>query len=211
MPRKKDQQKPEEPKKKRGGRKRAAAPSSVAKNQPAEKPTPEEAAQAEFEKKNELAQYMGYKAFRKALKVQDKIRAVGIIGALMRGDKRYQVRKAYHISPNKMNRMLDSEVVDDVMAFALHSLFSMQTAAVNAILHQLRKEHNGKLALEMLDRLGAFDPNRMTRIFGVSENAKEESPEGRFIKLLEGNSVAARQFTEKIESLAKDFFRNTKD
>ena len=54
--------------------------------------------------------------FKSAREIADRLKAYGMVGSILRGESRNQVRQKYHVSPNKLNDiLLRSEVVDDVI------------------------------------------------------------------------------------------------
>jgi hypothetical protein len=152
--------------------------------------------------KPELAPWIGWEEYREARRSEARIRAYGIVGAYMAGKKREEIRKLYRISPNKLNAILNSQVVDDILSYALGHIYSFQNAAVKAILWQLTRDHDGHLAMALLDKMGLFD--RMGRLLdaGVPDTAGKGADEqkGIFGALIagSGNDLQTRQAADAL-------------
>lgn len=160
--------------------------------------------------KSELAQYCGYDAYKRAKEAQDKLRGLGMLGALMRGESRNTIRKQYHVSPNKLNSVLDGQSLDDVVAFALNDIFGMQMECLDAIRKQLANG-DAKLAMEVLEKIGVFNPERRERILGGTQDGenKQEATEKRYARVFFGEFLQARQAPTEIEELVKHNIRES--
>lgn len=151
----------------------------------------------------DLAPWVGWEEYSAARANEQRIKAVGMVGAIMRGEKRSEIRKKWRISPGKLNAILNSETVDNVLAYSLGYIYSFQTACVKAILHRLTVEHDGHLALALLEKMGLF--TRQWRIMGQTGGADGESKPAAEAEdvvaflLSRGDSVSARQVREAIE------------
>jgi len=152
--------------------------------------------------KPELAPWIGWEEYREARRSEARIRAFGIVGAYMAGKKREEIRKLYRISPNKLNAILNSQVVDDILSYALGHIYSFQNAAVKAILWQLTRDHDGHLAMALLDKMGLFD--RMGRLLdaGAPETIGKgaDDQKGIFTALIAGagNDLQTRQAADAL-------------
>lgn len=152
--------------------------------------------------KPELAPWIGWEEYREARRSEARIRAFGIVGAYMAGKKREEIRKLYRISPNKLNAILNSQVVDDILSYALGHIYSFQNAAVKAILWQLTRDHDGHLAMALLDKMGLFD--RMGRLLDAGEpdtsGKGADDQKGIFAALIAGagNDLQTRQAADAL-------------
>lgn len=159
----------------------------------------------EFEKEHEdLAPWVGFHEYMAARKSEGRLRALGILGAIFRGEKRAEIRRKYRISPNKLNAILNSELVDDLAAHALGNLFSFTSAAQQAILWRLQNDHDGGLAMALLEKLGVFA--RAGKITAPGAAGKDGENDEDVIGLLfaKGNGLQARQAVEQIQKLVVD-------
>lgn len=152
--------------------------------------------------KPELSPWIGWEEYREARRSEARIRAFGIVGAYMAGKKREEIRKLYRISPNKLNAILNSQVVDDILSYALGHIYSFQNAAVKAILWQLTRDHDGHLAMALLDKMGLFD--RMGRLLDAGEpdtsGKGADDQKGIFAALIAGagNDLQTRQAADAL-------------
>lgn len=160
----------------------------------------------EYEKdRPDLAPWVGIEAYLEARKVESRLKEVGMIGALMGGAKRTEVRERYRVSSHKLTRILNSEVVDDILKFSLGQVFSFQTAAVKAIMQSL-EAGNGALAMQLFDKMGLWDRMReYLRKDGDAEGA--QNTEALIAVLLSKNPVQARQALEEIGRLVVESFK----
>lgn len=151
--------------------------------------------------KPELAPWIGWEEYREARRSEARIKAFGIIGAYMAGKKREEIRKLYRISPNKLNAILNSQTVDDILTYALGHIYSFQNAAVKAILWQLTRDHDGHLAMALLEKMGLFDRMGRLSATGAPDPAgkgtdDQESIFSAFIS--ETGNIQARQALDAI-------------
>jgi len=172
----------------------------------------EQQLRADYEKeKADLAPWVGWEEYQAAKNNERRIKSVGIIGAIMRGEKRTEIRKKYRISAHKLNAILNSETVDNLLAYSLGYIYSFQTACVNAILYRLREDHDGNLAVALLDKLGAF--TRASKLIQASGAADPETGKGQNVEdaigilFAKGDSVQTRQTLAKISELVIDSFK----
>lgn len=160
----------------------------------------------------DLAPWVGYEAYVAARGNEERMRAIGIVGAIMRGEKRGDIRKKFKISSNKLNAILNSENVDNVLAYSLGHLYSFQDACIKAILHRLEKQNDGYLALSLLEKMGLFA--KMSRLIqqagGAGDDPEETGSAEDIVALMfaKGDSVQARQAREAIERLVIEHLKN---
>ncbi len=171
----------------------------------------EQKLRADYEKeKADLAPWVGWEEYQAAKTNEHRIKSIGIIGAIMRGEKRTEIRRKFRISAHKLNAILNSETVDNLLAYSLGYIYSFQTACVNAILHRLREDHDGNLAMALLDKLGAF--NRAPKLIQTS-GAADPDAKGQNVEdvigvlFAKGDSVQTRQALAKISELVIDGFK----
>lgn len=160
----------------------------------------------EYEREHEdLAPWIGFEEYQAARLSEARLRALGIVGAIMRGKKRTEIRRDYRISPSKLNAILNSELVDDIAANSIGHIYSMATAAQQAILHQLVIEKNGALAMALLEKLGIFLRGQKV-LEGQANSGKEGETGEDVIALLfaKGENVQARQAISQIQQLVVD-------
>jgi hypothetical protein len=162
----------------------------------------------------DLAPWVGWEEYKEARGNEARIKAVGLIGAIMRGEKRGEIRKKWRISSAKLNTILNSDMVNNVLAYSLGYLYSFQSSCVQAILYQLNNEHDGHLAVVLLEKLGLF--SRMERILqqgGSAPDAGEETPasveDAVAIMFARGDSLQARQAREAIERIVVEAVKTT--
>jgi len=159
----------------------------------------------DYEKqKPELAPWIGWEEYRAAKANENRIKAVGIIGAIMRGEKRTEIRKHWKISSNKLNAILNSELVDDLLAYSLGHVYSFQDACIKAILWKLEHDHDGYLAMNLLDKMGTFiRSSKLVQTAGAKESDGKEGNAEDVIGVLfsKGDSLQARQIREKLQEL----------
>lgn len=151
--------------------------------------------------KAELAPWIGWEEYREARRSEARIKAFGIVGAYMAGKKREEIRKLYRISPNKLNAILNSKIVDDILSYALGHIYSFQNAAVKAILWQLTQDHDGHLAMSLLEKMGLFDRMERLRDAGAPEEIGKgtDDQESIFAALVAGSGdVQAGQIREAL-------------
>ena len=156
--------------------------------------------------KPDVAPWVGWEEYLEAKKSEARIKSVGIIGAFMRGEKREAIRKKYRISAGKLNTILNSDTVEDILSYSLGYIYSFQSAAVAAILHRLTTDHDGALAMALLERMGVF--NKMGELGKPGPQAKNASnPEDTIAILLSKDSVPARQALSQIQKFVVDAFK----
>lgn len=163
----------------------------------------------------DIAPWVGWEEYVAARGRESRIKAVGIIGAIMRGEKRTEIRKKFRISPNKLNAILNSETVDNILAYSLGHIYSFQTECVEAILHKLREEKDGSLALTLLEKMGVFaNAKRLVQQSGGEPKDEDatQAPEDIFaVMFAKGDTVQARQAREAIERIVVDSVKARED
>jgi hypothetical protein len=172
----------------------------------------EQKMRSDYEKqKAELAPWIGYDEYRAARSSENRIKAIGIIGAIMRGEKRTTIRQKWKISSNKLNAILNSQMVDDVLSYSLGNIYSFQTACVQAILWELKNNHDGRLAVVLLDKLGLFTRAQALIPQTTPEigDGKEENVEDVVGFLFSrGDTVQAGQAREAFSRLVVDSLKS---
>jgi hypothetical protein len=166
----------------------------------------ERKAQADYEKNNELAGYVKWQEYKRAKGVEEKLRALAVIGAYMRGEKRGEIRKRFHLSPNRLNQMLNSDYLKDVMSYSLGHLFSMQDACLEAIMHTLTQDKDGRLAVVLLEKLGLFKQENMDSVFKEGDLNEEEDTK-KDTEFAGCSWLQAGQTTEEIQQLIQHIIR----
>jgi hypothetical protein len=171
----------------------------------AAKKTPPKPPREHYEVPEEDLKYVGPEAYEAARKVQEQLRTFGILGELMRGKKRSEIRKEWRISPNKLNKLLDSESVDDIAAYAINSLFSMQNVCLAAILHKIQVDRDGALAMALMEKLGILNKDRIARLTGEAQSGTgNTTPERRLFALLFGEGMETGQAAETLAGIVQN-------
>lgn len=198
--------------KKKTAKKRAKRKSKPVKAKKKKKLTKEEQARADYEKKNELAPYVGYDAYLDTKNVEERIKSIGILGSMLRGQNRTEVRKAFRLSPRKFNKLLTSEHVEDVLAYSIGYLYSLQSVAVKAIHKQIEEENDGRLAMDLLERLGTFEDDFKVRLLMEGMSDKEKAtPEEALTRVLAEDTPKARQIKQELATLVEESFKKGSD
>jgi hypothetical protein len=166
----------------------------------------------QYEKERpDIAPWVGWEDYQAARGIERKLMGIGILGAIMGGGKRTEIRKKYHISSDKLNAILNSETVGNVLSYSLGHLYSFQTACVQAILWNLEKDHDGHLATLLLSKMGLFDRMRemVEKEAGKQPEGKAEAVEDTIGFLFSrGDGVQARQARETLERLVVESLKS---